>query len=67
MQIQTRFWSRLGVLGGVYALLFVIANFLVGEPGSGTAGPAVAARQPGLVHGPQPRGHRMVRAVLRIS
>jgi len=41
MQIQTRFWSRLGVLGGVYAVLFVIANFLVGEPGSGTAGAAV--------------------------
>jgi hypothetical protein len=41
MQTQTRFWSRLGVLGGVYAVLFVIANILLGEPGSGTAGPAV--------------------------
>jgi apolipoprotein N-acyltransferase len=41
MQTQTRFWSRLGVLGGVYAVLFVIANFLLGEPGSGTAGATV--------------------------
>ena len=41
MQTQTRFWSRLGVLGGVYAVLFVIANILLGEPGSGTAGAAV--------------------------
>ena len=29
MQTQTRFWSRLGVLGGVYAVLFLIANFLL--------------------------------------
>jgi hypothetical protein len=43
MQTQTRFWSRLGVLGGVYAVLFVIANVLLGEPGSGTAGAAVVA------------------------
>jgi hypothetical protein len=41
MQTHTRFWSRLGVLGGVYAALFVIANFLLGAPGSATAGPAV--------------------------
>ena len=41
MQTQPRFWSRLGVLGGVYAVLFVIASILLGEPGSGTAGPAV--------------------------
>ena len=41
MQTQSRFWSRLGVLGGVYAVLFVIASTLLGEPGSGTAGPAV--------------------------
>jgi hypothetical protein len=41
MQTQTRFWSRLGVLGGVYAVLFVIANVLLGEPGSGTAGATV--------------------------
>jgi hypothetical protein len=41
MQIQTRFWSRLGVLGGVYAVLFVIASFLLGEPGSGTGGASV--------------------------
>jgi hypothetical protein len=41
MQTQTRFWSRLGVLGGVYAVLFVIANFLLGEPGTGTAGASV--------------------------
>src|SRR6201996_9820514 len=41
MQTQTRFWSRLGVLGGVYAVLFLIANFLLGQPGSGTAGPTV--------------------------
>src|SRR6202034_1770289 len=32
---------RLGVLGGVYAVLFVIASILLGEPGSGTAGAAV--------------------------
>jgi hypothetical protein len=43
MQTQTRFWSRLGVLGGVYAVLFVIANILLGEPGSGTAGATVVA------------------------
>jgi hypothetical protein len=41
MQTQTRFWSRLGVLGGVYAVLFVIANIFLGEPGSGTAGATV--------------------------
>lgn len=41
MQTQTRFWSRLGALGGVYAVLFVIAYFLLGEPGAGTAGAAV--------------------------
>ena len=41
MQTQTRFWSRLGVLGGIYAVLFVIANIFLGEPGSGTAGPTV--------------------------
>ena len=41
MQTQTRFWSRLGALGGVYAVLFVIASILLGEPGSGTAGAAV--------------------------
>ena len=41
MQTQTRFWSRLGVLGGVYAVLFLIANFLLGQPGTGTAGAGV--------------------------
>ena len=41
MQTQSRFWSRLGVLGGIYAVLFVIANIFLGEPGSGTAGAAV--------------------------
>jgi hypothetical protein len=41
MQTQTRFWSRLGVLGGIYAVLFLIANFLLGEPGSGSAGAVV--------------------------
>jgi hypothetical protein len=41
MQTQTRFWSRLGVLGGVYAVLFVIANIFLGAPGTGTAGAAV--------------------------
>ena len=41
MQTQTRFWSRLGVLGGIYAVLFVIANIFLGAPGSGTAGAAV--------------------------
>jgi hypothetical protein len=41
MQTQTRFWSRLGVLGGVYAVLFVIASILLGEPDSGTAGATV--------------------------
>jgi hypothetical protein len=41
MQTQTRFWSRLGALGGIYAVLFVIASILLGEPGSGTAGPTV--------------------------
>ena len=41
MQTQTRFWSRLGVLGGIYAVLFVIANILLNEPGSGTAGATV--------------------------
>ena len=41
MQTQTRFWSRLGALGGIYAVLFVIASILLGEPGSGTAGATV--------------------------
>jgi hypothetical protein len=41
MQTQTRFWSRLGVLGGIYAVLFVIASILLGEPGAGTAGATV--------------------------
>ncbi len=42
MQTQTRLWSRLGVLGGVYAVLFVIANFLIGnDPGTGADGPTV--------------------------
>ena len=41
MQTQSRFWSRLGVLGGIYAVLFVIANIFLGEPGSGTAGATV--------------------------
>jgi hypothetical protein len=41
MQTQTGFWSRLGVLGGVYAVLFVIANILIGnEPGTGAGGPS---------------------------
>ncbi len=38
MQTQSRFWSRLGVLGGAYAVLFVIANILIGnEPATGAA------------------------------
>ncbi|MGA8725029.1 MAG: hypothetical protein WB565_08295 [Acidimicrobiales bacterium] len=38
MQTQTKFWSRLGMLGGVYAVLFVVANVLIGnEPGAGAA------------------------------
>src|ERR1700744_6623373 len=41
MQTQTRFWSRLGVLGGVYAVLFLIARFRVGPTGTGTAGAGV--------------------------
>ena len=41
MQTQTRFWSRLGVLGGIYAVLFVIANIFLGEPGAGTVGATV--------------------------
>jgi hypothetical protein len=41
MQTQTRFWSLLGALGGVYAVLFLIATFLLGQPGTGTAGAGV--------------------------
>jgi hypothetical protein len=41
MQTQNRFWSRLGVLGGVYAVLFLVANFLLTQPGTGTAGVGV--------------------------
>ena len=42
MQTQTRFWSRLGALGGAYAVLFVIANILIGnEPGAGAGGATV--------------------------
>ncbi len=38
MQTQTKFWSRLGMSGGVYAVLFVVANILIGnEPGAGAA------------------------------
>ena len=44
MQTQTRFWSRLGVLGGVYAVLFVIADLLIGnQPDTGASGAAVLA------------------------
>src|ERR1700743_1605224 len=41
MQTQSRYWSRLGLLGGIYAVLFVIANVVLNEPGSGTAGASV--------------------------
>jgi hypothetical protein len=42
MQTQDKFWSRIGMLGGAYAVLFVIANVLIGnEPGTGATGPAV--------------------------
>jgi hypothetical protein len=42
MQTQTRFWSRLGVLGVVYAALFVIANALIGNgPSAGASGATV--------------------------
>ena len=35
MQTQSRFWSRLGVLGGVYAVLFVIASICSASPAPG--------------------------------
>jgi hypothetical protein len=39
MQTQTKFWARFGVLGGVYAVLFVIVNVLTGgQPGIGASG-----------------------------
>jgi hypothetical protein len=41
MRTQTRFWSRLGVLGVVYAVLFLIASLVLGQPGTGSAGSAV--------------------------
>ena len=41
MQTKTKFWSGLGLLGGAYAVLFVIANFLITSPGSGSTGAAV--------------------------
>lgn len=41
METKTRFWSGLGLLGGAYAVLFLIANFLVTQPGSGSTGAAV--------------------------
>jgi hypothetical protein len=41
METKTKFWSGLGLLGGAYAALFVIANFLIGEPGSGSTGAEV--------------------------
>jgi hypothetical protein len=38
MQPQTRMWSRLSVLGGVYAALFVVAQVLIGSPpGTGSS------------------------------
>jgi hypothetical protein len=41
METKTKFWSGLGLLGGAYAVLFVIANFLITQPGSGSTGAAV--------------------------
>jgi hypothetical protein len=42
MQTQDKFWSRIAMLGGVYAVLFVIANILIGsEPGTGATRGAV--------------------------
>ena len=41
METKTRFWSALGLLGGAYAVLFLIANFLLTQPGTGSAGAAV--------------------------
>jgi hypothetical protein len=39
MDGQTRLWSRLGLLGGAYAALFVVALVLFGStPGSGASG-----------------------------
>jgi succinate dehydrogenase/fumarate reductase cytochrome b subunit len=39
MQVQTRFWSRLGGLAIVYAVLFVLANVLLGStPSTGKSG-----------------------------
>jgi hypothetical protein len=44
MQTQTKFWSRLGVLGGVYAVLFLIANVLIGnQPGTGATGTTIVS------------------------
>jgi hypothetical protein len=42
MDIKSRFWSRLGGLGVVYAVLFVIAQALIGNgPGTGASGAAI--------------------------
>ena len=42
MDTKSRFWSRLGGLGVVYAVLFVIAQALIGNgPGTGASGAAV--------------------------
>jgi hypothetical protein len=41
METKTRFWSALGSLGGVYAVLFFIASFLISQPGGGSSGAAV--------------------------
>ncbi len=42
MDTKSRFWSRLGGLGIVYAVLFVIAQALIGNgPGTGASGAAI--------------------------
>jgi len=42
MAQQARFWSRLGILGGVYAVLFVVVNVLFGsQPGTGATAATV--------------------------
>jgi hypothetical protein len=42
MQTQDKLWTRMGMLGGAYAVLFVIAYALIGnEPGTGATRQAV--------------------------
>jgi hypothetical protein len=42
MDTKSRFWSRLGGLGVVYAAMFVIAQALIGNgPGTGASGAAI--------------------------